>query len=68
MVLSYDEITFLLFKNLGNFENELSSIQHCEKFMEIHPEKGYIQYLKHREELKIKSRERRINRTDNWPE
>ena len=68
MVLSYDEITLLVCKNLGNFESELSSIQNCEKFMEIDPEKGYIQYLKHREELKIKSRERRMNRTDNWPD
>lgn len=36
--------------------------------MNLDPERGYVQYLKNREELKIKSKERRLMRQDGWPD
>jgi ABC-type multidrug transport system fused ATPase/permease subunit len=36
--------------------------------MNLEPEGGYVQYLKNREELKIKSKERRIMKADGWPD
>ena len=65
--LGFDEIMYFLFSNLGAFETELISIQRCESFMDLKPEGGYVQYLSNREELKVKSIERRKNR-DGWPD
>ena len=45
----YDEIMYALFTNMGAFENELVSIEHCETFMDLPPERGYVDYLRHRE-------------------
>lgn len=36
--------------------------------MNLEPEAGYAQYVKNREELKIKSRERRLMKKDDWPD
>lgn len=36
--------------------------------MNLTPERGYVQYLKNREELKIKSKERRLMKADGWPD
>lgn len=66
--LAFDEIMYFLYVNLNTFENELISIERCEAFMNLDPERGYVQYLKNREELKIKSKERRLMRQDGWPD
>ena len=36
--------------------------------MDIQPEAGYVQYLKNREELKVKSKERRMMKPEGWPD
>lgn len=36
--------------------------------MNLEPEAGYVQYLKNREEIKQKSRERRLMKGDGWPD
>lgn len=66
--LGIDEIMYFFYVNLNNFENELISIERCESFMNLEPEGGYVQYLKNREELKIKSKERRLMKADGWPD
>jgi ATP-binding cassette, subfamily C (CFTR/MRP), member 1 len=68
--LGFDEIMYFLFSNLGAFETELISIQRCETFMNLEPEIGYVQYLKNREELKLKSKERRVMKmkAEGWPD
>lgn len=66
--LGFDEIMYFLYVNLNTFENELISIERCEAFMNLEPERGYIQYIKNREELKIKSKERRLMKQDGWPD
>lgn len=66
--LGMDEIMYFLYVNLNSFENELISIERCESFMSLEPEGGYVQYLKNREELKIKSKERRLMKADGWPD
>jgi hypothetical protein len=66
--LGMDEIMYFLYVNLNTFENELISIERCESFMSLEPEGGYVQYLKNREELKIKSKERRLMKADGWPD
>ena len=58
---------YFLFNNLGALESELISIERCESFMNLEPEHGYIQYLKNREELKSKSKERRLMK-GGWPD
>jgi ABC-type multidrug transport system fused ATPase/permease subunit len=59
---------YLLFSNLGTFESELNSIERCEHFMKLEPEKGYLQYLNNREDLKHRSRERRKMKVEGWPD
>jgi ATP-binding cassette subfamily C (CFTR/MRP) protein 2 len=66
--LGFDEIMYFLFINLGTFDSELISVERCEAFMKLEPENGYKLYLKNREELKIKSKERRKLKPDGWPE
>jgi ABC-type multidrug transport system fused ATPase/permease subunit len=68
MSLAMDEIMYFLYVNMNTFENELISIERCESFMSLEPEGGYVQYLKNREELKIKSKERRLMKADGWPD
>lgn len=65
--LGYDEVVYFLFNNLGALESELISIERCESFMDLEPEHGYVQYLKNREELKSKSKERRLMK-GGWPD
>ena len=54
--LGFDEITYFLYTNQSAFENELISLERCESFMDLTPERGYVEYLKNREISRIKSR------------
>lgn len=72
MALAFDELTYYYIMNLSNFENELISFERCESFMHLNPEPGYVEYLKNRELLKIKNKERRQQGRSRfvglWPE
>lgn len=66
--LGFDELTYFLFTNQSNFENELISLERCETFMDLAPERGYVEYLNNREVARIKSRERRaLASKADWP-
>ena len=66
--LGFDELTYFLFTNQSNFENELISLERCETFMDLAPERGYVEYLNNREVARIKSRERRaLASKSDWP-
>lgn len=67
--LGFDEITYFLLTNQSNFETELISLERCETFMKLNPEKGFVDYLKNREISKIKSKERRtLAFKSDWPD
>lgn len=72
MSLGFDELTYYYIMNLSNFENELISFERCSAFMYLKPEVGYVEYLKNRELLKIKNKERRQQGKSRfvglWPE
>ena len=72
MALGFDELTYYYIMNLSNFENELISFERCASFMHLPPEPGYVAYLKNRELLKIKNKERREQGKSRfvglWPE
>ncbi len=46
--LGFDEITYFLLTNQSNFETELISLERCETFMKLNPERGFVDYLKNR--------------------
>lgn len=46
--LALDEIAYFYLTNLSAFENELISLERCETFMHLTPEKGYRDYLMNR--------------------
>lgn len=72
MALGFDELTYYYITNVSFFENELISFERCESFMHLAPEPGYVEYLKNRELLKIKNKERRQQGKSRfvglWPE
>jgi len=53
--LGFDEITYFLLTNQSNFENELISLERCETFTKLTPERGFFEYLKNREVSKKSS-------------
>lgn len=48
VTLGFDEICYFLYTNQCTFENELISLERCETFMDLTPERGYQEYLKNR--------------------
>lgn len=66
--LGFDELMYFLLNNIGAYETELASIERCETFMNLDPEPGYVQYLTNREELKERSKERRLVKAGGWPD
>ena len=67
--LGFDEITYFLLTNQSAFESELISLERCETFMKLTPERGYVEYLKNREIAKVKSKERRsLAFKSEWPD
>lgn len=69
VTLAFDELAYFLLTNQSSFENELISLERCETFMKLAPERGYVDYLKNREVSKIKSKERRSMAFKlEWPE
>jgi hypothetical protein len=71
MATAFDELTYYYITNSSYFENELISFERCESFMHLTPEKGYVEYLKNRDVLKVKRAERRKEGksrfTNIWP-
>ena len=68
VTLGFDEICYFLYTNQSAFENELISLERCETFMSLTPERGYVEYLKNREVSRIKSKERRsLAFQSDWP-
>ena len=69
VTLGFDELAYFLLTNQSSFENELISLERCETFMKLTPERGYVDYMKNREVSKIKSKERRsLTFKNEWPE
>lgn len=66
MLFGFEEITYIMFSNLASFENDLVSIERCQSFDGVPPEKGYALYLKNRAVLKQKNKEKKPT-GPTWP-